>query len=114
MVTPFVYAMDKEAKAKSYPVPTLELFNKYGFAMELTIEPKEFESGKILKIIYPNGGGKNIRPAEHLAIVMQYVEKDAMKNRIRCNTFRKTRTYRFGQIGRNTNITTDLQNTGRR
>jgi hypothetical protein len=79
MVTPFVYAMDKGAKAKSCPVPTLELFNKYGFAMELTIEPKEFESGKILKVIYPNGGGKNIRPAEHLAKVMQSVEKDALK-----------------------------------
>jgi len=80
LVTPTIFAMDKGVKPKSYPVPTLELFTKYGFGMELTIEPKEFESGKILKVVYPNGGGKNIRPAEHLATVMHYIEKDAMKH----------------------------------
>ncbi len=79
-VTPvLVPGILKGATAKSYPVPTLELFEKYGFEMELEIEPKEFESGKILKVIYPNGGGKSVRPDEHLPIVMRYVENDAMR-----------------------------------
>jgi len=79
MVTPFIYATDKEAKAKSYPIPTMEIFNTYGFAMTLEIEPREFESGKILKIIYPAGGGKSVLPGKHLPIVMRYVENDAKK-----------------------------------
>jgi hypothetical protein len=64
---------------QSYPVPTTALLGKYGFTMELTIEPKEFESGEIMKIIYPEGGGKIVRPIEHLPIVMDYIEKDALK-----------------------------------
>jgi len=67
------------AEPKSYPVPSLDILKKYGFAMSLEIAPKEFESGKILKVIYPNGGGKKIRPAEHLPIVMDYIKKDAVK-----------------------------------
>ena len=64
---------------KPYPVPTLAALKKYGFTMKLEIDPKEFESGKILKLIYPDGGGKKVRPAEHLPIVMNYIEKDARK-----------------------------------
>jgi hypothetical protein len=67
------------ARPKSYPVPGLEELHKYGFAMNLEIEPKEFEKGKILKIIYPNGGGKRVRLPEHLAVVMHYIEADAEK-----------------------------------
>ena len=55
------------------------LLNKYGFKMELTIEPKEFESGEIMKIIYPKGGGKVVRPIEQLPIVIDYIKKVALK-----------------------------------
>lgn len=80
LVTPvLVPGVCIDAEPKSYSVPALDVLKKYGFAMNLEIEPKEFESGRILRIIYPNGGGKKIRPAEHLPIVMDYIKKDAMK-----------------------------------
>ena len=68
------------AEPKSYPVPTLEALKKYGFSMKLEVEPKEWVSGKILKLIYPNGGGNRIQPSVHLPIFMDYVKKDAMEN----------------------------------
>jgi hypothetical protein len=68
-----------DPEPQSYPVPTTALLNKYGFKMELTIEPKEFESGEIMKIIYPEGGGKVVRPIEQLPIVIDYIKKDALK-----------------------------------
>jgi len=67
------------AQPQSYPVPTLDKFNKYGFAMDLAVEPKEFERGKILRLIYPNGGEKRIRPSEHLPIVMDFIKKEALE-----------------------------------
>jgi hypothetical protein len=63
----------------SLPVPTLDEVHKYGFAVNLEIQPREFEGGKILSIIYPEGSSKTVRPAEHLPIVMHYIEKDATK-----------------------------------
>ena len=79
-VTPvLVPGICKNATPKLYPVPTLDEFRKYGFTMELEIEPKEFESGKILKVIYPDGKGKSIWPDRQLPIVMHYIENDAIK-----------------------------------
>jgi hypothetical protein len=79
-VTPvLVPGICKNATPKLYPVPTLDVFRKYGFTMELEIEPKEFESGKILKVIYPDGKGKSIWPDRQLPIVMHYIENDAIK-----------------------------------
>ena len=66
-------------RPQSLPVPTLNEVYKYGFAINLEIRPKEFERGKILRIIYPEGKGEIVRPSEHLPIVMHYIEKDAMK-----------------------------------
>jgi hypothetical protein len=40
------------AEPLSYPAPKLDVLAKYGFAMKLEIEPHEWESGKILRIIY--------------------------------------------------------------
>ncbi len=67
------------AQPQSYPVPTLDKFNEYEFAMDLAVEPKEFEKGKILKLIYPNGGQERIRPAEQLPIVMEFIKKEALE-----------------------------------
>jgi hypothetical protein len=81
LVTPtLATGVCKDAQPKSLPVPALDEVHKYGFAINLEIEPREFERGKILRIIYPQGGRKTVSPAEHLPIVMNYVEKDAMKN----------------------------------
>ncbi len=81
LVTPvLIPGVCVDAEPKSYPVPTLVALKKYGFVMNLEIHPKEFESGKILRVVYPNGGGDGkIRPAEQLPIVMDYIKKDAMK-----------------------------------
>jgi len=65
------------ARAEPLPVPTLDEVHHYGFAIKLEIEPKEFERGKILRVIHPDGGDNKVRPAEDLAIVMNYIEKDA-------------------------------------
>jgi hypothetical protein len=69
----------EDAEAQSYPVPTLDKFNEYGFTMDFEVEPREFESGKILKIIYPNGGPRRIQPAKHLPVVIDYI-KSTFKN----------------------------------
>jgi len=80
LVTPvLIPGVCVDAEPKSYPVPALAAIKKYGFRMNLEIHPKESESGKILRLIYPNGGSDGrIRPAEHLPIVMDYIKKDAM------------------------------------
>ncbi len=67
------------ARPQSLPVPKLDEVHKYGFEINLEIKPKEFERGKILRVIYPEGKGEVVRPSEHLPIVMHYIEKDAME-----------------------------------
>ncbi len=79
-VTPtLVPGICDDAQPQSYPVPTLDKFNEHGFVMDLAVEPKEFEKWKILRLIYPNGGEKRIRPSEHLPVVMDYIRRDALK-----------------------------------
>lgn len=79
-VTPVLaYGMIENAEPQSYPVPSLEQFEKYGFSMNLSIRPREFESGKILKLVYPDGGGKSIYPRKDMAVVMYYIEEEALK-----------------------------------
>jgi hypothetical protein len=74
-VTPtLVPGVCDDAQPKSCPVPTLDKFQKYGFTMDLEVEPKEFERGKILKIIYPNGERKRIQPAKHIPLVIDYIK----------------------------------------
>jgi hypothetical protein len=63
----------------SYPAPKLDLFNRYGFAMYFEVEPVEWEKGKILRIVYPNGSGKRIRFPEHLVGIMNYTKAEAIK-----------------------------------
>jgi len=79
-VTPtLVPGVCEDAVPQSYPAPTLELFSKYGFSLDLEVEPKEFEKDRILKIIYPNGNGKRIRPAIHLPLIIAYIKDEALK-----------------------------------
>ena len=63
------------AEPQSYPVPTLAKFEKYGFAMNFEVEPKEFEKGRIHSIIYPNGGPNRFQPAKCIPVVMDYIIK---------------------------------------
>ncbi|MFH1370749.1 MAG: DUF4056 domain-containing protein [Planctomycetota bacterium] len=76
LVTPMlVPGVCENAEPQSYPVPVLDKLYKRGFTMEFEVEPKEFERGRILKIIYPNGGHSRIRPAEHIPVVVDYIKK---------------------------------------
>jgi hypothetical protein len=68
-----------DPQPRSLPVPTVGTLAKYGFAMNLEIEPHEWESGQILKIVYPNGKAKRIHPATDIPIVMEYLRKDGMQ-----------------------------------
>jgi hypothetical protein len=63
----------------SYPVPTLDKFHRYGFTMNFEVQPAEFEKNKILRIIYPKGGGKRIRFPEDMVWVMDYTKAEAIK-----------------------------------
>jgi hypothetical protein len=80
LVTPIlVPGACEDAKPRPYPVPTLDTLNKYGFTMSFEVQPAEFEKNKILRIIYPNGGGKRIRFPEDLAWIMDYTKAEAIK-----------------------------------
>ncbi len=45
--------------------------------MTLEIEPHEWESGKILRVIYGDKPKKRVNPVEHLPIVMTYMRQAA-------------------------------------
>jgi hypothetical protein len=68
-----------DAEPLSYPAPSLDVLAKHGFAMTLEIEPHEWESGKILRVIYGDKPKKRINPAQHLPIVMDYIRQAATK-----------------------------------
>ena len=83
-ITPWLVPSIKECKDVqpfSYPIPTLDFLKKYGFAVKLEIELHEWESGKILRIAYPEGidGRNRIEPAVHMPIIMQYLRERAVK-----------------------------------
>jgi hypothetical protein len=71
----------ENAKPQSYPVPTLDVFNRYGFTMRFEVEPKEFEKDKILSIIYPNGGEKRIPLAYGLPLIVEHIKTEREKKK---------------------------------
>jgi hypothetical protein len=80
LVTPIlVPGVCKGATPQSYPAPTLKTFEACGFSMKLEVEPREFERGAILKIVYPDGKGKRIDMAVQLPIIMDYVRDQGIK-----------------------------------
>lgn len=62
----------------SYPAPNLDFLSDYGFSIKYEIEPHEFEKGKLLRIVYPNGEGKKIEPEKHFPILIKQIEKEAL------------------------------------
>jgi hypothetical protein len=69
------------AQVQPYQVPTLDCLSKYGFSMKFEIEPKEWEKGRILSIIYPDKEtrGKCIEPAKDFAAIMSHIMQEAEK-----------------------------------
>jgi len=65
------------AQPAFYPVPSLEGLARYGLSASVEIEPHEWEKGKLLRIAYPNGGGRQIDPAVHFAPIMAHICREA-------------------------------------
>ncbi|MGD2095422.1 MAG: DUF4056 domain-containing protein [Phycisphaerales bacterium] len=83
-ITPWIVpgiAECHDAKPKPYPVPTLDFLDQHKFSVKLEIEPKERESKKILKVVYPDKKErkKRIEPAVHFAQIMDYIKEEAIK-----------------------------------
>jgi len=80
-VTPMlVPGVCPDAEPLPLPAPTLEKCKKYGFEIDLRVEPKEFERERILKVIYGDKGApEKIKPAEHLGVIIEYLKKDMEK-----------------------------------
>jgi len=83
-VTPLLIPLVPEcesAEPVAYPVPTLDLLYEHGFSMKLEIEPRVWEKGKILRIVYPDKKERKnrIEPAIHFITIMNYIKEDAVK-----------------------------------
>jgi len=59
----------------SYPVPTGDI-SEYSFSMQLKVEPREWESSKILNIVRKQ---KYIVPNEDFPVIMNYIRQDAIR-----------------------------------
>ncbi len=66
-----------DAQPQSYPVPTLDILDEYGFSVTIEIEPREWEKGKILRVAYGDRPEKRIAPQVHLAIIMDHIQREA-------------------------------------
>ena len=68
-----------DAKPLPLPVPSTFLASKYGFGVSIEIEPKEWESGQILKIAHPGVKSKRIQPKTDIPVVLEYMKQEAIK-----------------------------------
>ena len=81
-VTPWIVpalSVCRGEKARSYPIPNPDFLCEYEFYLKFEIEPREWEKGKILRIVYPDVKERRQRlePAIHFALIMDYIKKDA-------------------------------------
>lgn len=67
-----------DAEPVPYPVPTLEALARHGFSARVEIEPHEWESGKIRRIISEDKPPKRIIPEEHFAPIMAEVRRQGV------------------------------------
>ena len=67
----------EQTQPQTYPAPTLETAGRYGFTVNLKVEPREFEKDDILNIVCPDGGCRTIGLPDDLAAIMQHIEQHA-------------------------------------
>lgn len=69
------------AQAQPYPVPTIDSLSEYGFSMEVELEPRVWETNKILSIVYQDDKERKnrIEPDKDFASIMAYIKEDASK-----------------------------------
>jgi len=79
-IVPSVSGYDR-AEAQLYPVPNLDFVLDYGFSVKLEIEPREWEKGNILRIVYPDAKKrkKRVEPTVHFAPIMEHIMEHAVK-----------------------------------
>jgi hypothetical protein len=83
-ITPWIvpaFSRDGEEGAQSYPIPNPDFLCEFGFSLKFEIEPREWEKGKILKIVYPEAKErrKRLDPIIHFSPLMDYIKKDAVR-----------------------------------
>jgi len=69
------------AKPQSYPVPNLGFLASKGYSVKVEIEPREWESGKILRIVNQKSGTRKTRiePDIDFSTLMAFIHRDADK-----------------------------------
>ncbi|UCD52915.1 MAG: DUF4056 domain-containing protein [Phycisphaerales bacterium] len=70
-----------DAEPLSYPVPNLDVLEKYGFSLQMEIEPHEWERNAILAVAYPDPEQrqKRIDPTVHFTRIMDHVKQEAAR-----------------------------------
>ena len=72
----------KQREAIPYLAPNLDLLSEYGFSMKFEIEPREWEKGKIFKVVNENRKVKNTKrivPEIDFPIIVEFMKKDATR-----------------------------------
>ena len=82
-VTPWlVPGVCSNKKPLSYPVPTLNIPEQYGFSINVKIKPKIMEEHKLFKAIDPNGDTKYIVPSRDFPKLMKDITKKEIKRKV--------------------------------
>ena len=68
-----------DAEPELLAVPTIGILQIYGFSIKHEIYPREWERGKILRTIYPDGNGEKIEPDKHFATLMYHIKRQAVE-----------------------------------
>jgi hypothetical protein len=70
-----------DATPRPYPAPSLASLEKRGFQVRVQIEPREWEKGKILRVVYPNGHKQDARiePAKHFGPIIEDIRATAIE-----------------------------------
>lgn len=78
-VTPMIVpGICDQARPEHFPVPSPDV-SQYGFSMDYHIVPREFERGKILRIVHANRKAKTITPQTHFAPIMAHITNVAIQ-----------------------------------
>jgi hypothetical protein len=75
-ITPIVYKNRDSEPLKDFPVPNLNAIEKDGFKIQVIIQPKEWEKGKILKIVEQE---RYISPEKDFPRIMQEIKEDGKR-----------------------------------
>lgn len=71
------------AEPASYPVPNIDILDKYAFSLNYEIKPNVWEAGKIFRVVNDPGNPKNritrISPERHYPKIIEHIKKQAVE-----------------------------------